>query len=104
MKKTKLLITTLAMSIILGMTAFAGQWQQDGSTWKYQQDDSTYAVNGWQWIDGNGDGTAECYYFDGNGAMLGQNLELSEQKQLLIQHQFKVEKITPFRPAIMNRA
>lgn len=70
MKKTKLLITTLAMSIILGMTAFAGQWQQDGSTWKYQQDDSTYAVNGWQWIDGNGDGTAECYYFDGNGAML----------------------------------
>ena len=25
---------------------------------------------GWQWIDGNGDGTAECYYFDDNGQML----------------------------------
>jgi len=26
--------------------------------------------NSWQWLDGNGDGAAECYYFDGNGYML----------------------------------
>lgn len=30
-------------------------------------DNSTWYANGWQWVDGNGDGVAECYYFDGNG-------------------------------------
>lgn len=24
----------------------------------------------WQWVDGNSDGAAECYYFDSNGYML----------------------------------
>ena len=38
--------------------------------WWYVFDDGTYAANGWYWIDGNQDGVAECYYFDGNGWLL----------------------------------
>ena len=30
----------------------------------------TVPTNSWQWIDGNGDGVSESYYFDGNGYML----------------------------------
>ena len=29
-----------------------------------------YPKSQWQWIDGNKDGIAECYYFDGSGYML----------------------------------
>ena len=36
-------------------------------TWKYLEDDGSYAQDTWQWIDGNGDGIAECYHFDANG-------------------------------------
>lgn len=68
--KTKLTITTLVMSMALSMTAMAGQWQQDGAAWKYQQDDGSYQAGGWQWIDGNNDGVAECYYFGTDGIML----------------------------------
>lgn len=73
MKKIKATIAAIlaaTMVISSSMIAFAGQWQQTDSNWKYQNDDSTYATNGWQWIDGNQDGTAECYYFDANGIML----------------------------------
>lgn len=53
------------------MTAFAGEWQQPGEgTWKWKNDDSTYAANGWYWLDGNQDGIAECYYFNESGTLL----------------------------------
>ena len=58
------------MVISSSVVTFAGQWQQEGIGWKYQNDDSSYVTNGWQWIDGNQDGVAECYYFDANGYML----------------------------------
>ena len=51
-----------------GITAYAGAWKQDGTGWWYQNDDGSYPT-GWQWLDGNGDGTAECYYFYDNGYM-----------------------------------
>ena len=34
----------------------------------------TSMAAGWQWLDGNGDGVAECYYFDGNGYMLSSTI------------------------------
>lgn len=52
----------LAMST--GITAFAGNWQQNASGWWYQNDDGSWPAGAWQWIDG------KCYYFDGNGYML----------------------------------
>lgn len=73
MKKKFLTVMTVAaiMTAAMGMTAFAAGWQQNATGWWYgtNADNSQWYSNGWQWIDGNGDGTAECYYFDANGYM-----------------------------------
>ena len=70
--KRQLVITLGAAILTIGTAfySFAGQWNQVGTEWKYQNDDGTYAANGWHWIDGNNDGIAECYYFDADGWML----------------------------------
>lgn len=71
MKRIYILLTTMLVSASMTITALAGTWQpQENGQWKYQNDDGSYFVNGWQWIDGNGDGIAESYYFDGNGCCL----------------------------------
>lgn len=75
MKKLRFMITALCMTASisltpLSLTAFAGQWNSDSRGWWYQNDDGSFTANSWQWIDGNGDGIAECYYFDENGYML----------------------------------
>ena len=57
------------LTITMSVTAFAGQWREDADGWWWQEDDGSYAVSSWQWLDGNQDGVAECYYFDGNGYM-----------------------------------
>lgn len=69
MKRFKILCAVLGLSVLSSITAYAGQWQQTGTQWKYQNDDGSYAV-GWQWLDGNGDSIAECYYLNNDGIML----------------------------------
>lgn len=69
-KKALALLMVAMMTVGTGMTVMASQWQQNATGWWYQNDDGTWPANGWQWIDGNSDGIAECYYFDGNGYML----------------------------------
>ena len=59
----KVLTATALLSMLASSTAFAGQWKQEGSTWKYQNDDGSYVTNNWQWIDG------KSYCFDSNGNM-----------------------------------
>lgn len=63
MRKTKLLIATLAMSAIMATTALAGEWKQDQTGWWYQNDDGSYPTNTWQEVDG------KLYCFDTNGYM-----------------------------------
>lgn len=65
-------VLTTIITFTMGITSFAAGWQKSDSGWWYATNDtgSTWHANGWQWIDGNGDGTAECYYFDGNGYCL----------------------------------
>ena len=65
---TKLLLATIVLTATMGLTAYAAEWKQDTTGWWYEQDGGGYAT-GWNWIDGNGNGVAECYYFDGNGYM-----------------------------------
>ena len=36
----------------------------------YENEDGSYCKNGWFWLDGNGDGEAECYCFDNDGYAL----------------------------------
>ena len=71
MKKTSLAIFSIGLSLITSFSSFAGWEQLDDSGWKYK-DDSTgqYYSSGWQWIDSNGDGLSESYYFDIGGRLL----------------------------------
>lgn len=59
---TKVLLATIALTATMGLTAYAGQWQQDTTGWWYEQDNA--CATGWQWIDG------KSYYFDDNGYLL----------------------------------
>lgn len=62
-----------AMTMGSAMTSFAG-WQSDTNGWWWQNDDGSYPVNTWQWIDGNQDGVAESYYFGPDGYMLSNTI------------------------------
>lgn len=67
MKTTKrFLALALAIMTMLtcSFTALAASWQQNTTGWWYQEDNGSYPVNTWKWINGR------CYYFDGNGYML----------------------------------
>lgn len=54
---------------VMSLSAFAAGWQKNDTGWWYgtNADNSAWYANGWQWVDDNGDGIAECYYFDENG-------------------------------------
>ena len=75
MRKRQLYKRAMIMSLAAAMTAgsattaFAGQWQQDTKGWRFQTGVNAYHTNGWQWLDGNGDGISECYYFGSDGYM-----------------------------------
>ena len=71
--KKRLLATFIISSIltlVFATTAFAGIWKQDSIGWWWQREDGSYPMNGWEWIDGNGDNISECYYFDHSGYCL----------------------------------
>lgn len=68
----KHIITTVlaaAMAVSTGITSFAGQWVSDTAGWRWQNDDGSYLTNTWEWLDGNQDGIAECYYLGADGYM-----------------------------------
>ena len=70
MKRKGLFTVGLAagLSILASMNAFAAGWQYDeNGGWWWQNDDGSYPVSSWQWLDGNGDGVSESYYFDEKG-------------------------------------
>ena len=69
-KKTAGCLMAVAMMAMMAMSALAGQWQKNAAGWWWQEDNGTYPMNTWCWLDGNRDGIAECYYFNGYGYML----------------------------------
>lgn len=64
------IVCATAMSLSLSLPAFAGQWISNSTGWWWQNDDGSWPANSWQWLDGNKDGIAECYYFNSEGYML----------------------------------
>ncbi len=71
MKKIiKLFVVASLLSITMASTAHAGVWKQDSHGWWWQDGDKSYPSSAWKWIDSDGDGMAECYYFDENGYLL----------------------------------
>lgn len=73
-KGIKIFTTALFMSVCLNQITFAGEWKSDEIGQWYQNDDGSYPVNTWQWIDGNRDGVSESYYFNENGYMLSNTV------------------------------
>lgn len=75
-KKTLSLVgASLLISMSLSLTSLAGQWVQDERGWRYQEYDGTVIQSESgeyesYYIDGNGDGVAELYFFDENGYMM----------------------------------
>lgn len=64
MQRIKIVFVTVILSMMMTMTALAGQWRQNNIGWWYQNDDGGNTAGGWQWIDG------KCYYFNSDGYML----------------------------------
>lgn len=58
-----------SLALAAAIPTWAGSWVKDAKGWWYQNDDGSWPAGTWQWIDGNGDGTAECYRFDKTGYM-----------------------------------
>lgn len=68
MKSFKIFLCVFVFTVLTTGTAFAGGlWVRDNVGWWYLRGDGKWPVNAWQWIDSNGDGYAECYYFNENG-------------------------------------
>lgn len=72
MKRKGLAIAGLVagLSVLTSMTAFAGEWKQDATGWWWQNDDGSYPVSTWEWLDGNNDGLSESYYFNEAGYLV----------------------------------
>lgn len=64
----------ITATITIYETAFAAGWQQDSVGWKYENTEGNKIKDTWEWIDGNQDGSAECYYFDSYGYMLADSM------------------------------
>ena len=68
MKKHALtILMTTSMVLALAGTSFGAEWKQDGNGWWWQEDNGSYPARTGKWMDGKGDGGAECYYFDEQG-------------------------------------
>ncbi len=66
-KRLTAVVLTAAMALTMASTAMAGEWAKDRfGTW-WQEEDGSFPTGGWQWIDDDGDGVAECYYFSEEG-------------------------------------
>ena len=66
-KAMKVLAATMLCTGAFALTSFAGSWVNDAKGWWYNYGNGNWPSSSWQWIDGNNDGIAECYYFDRMG-------------------------------------
>lgn len=67
MRKVILAAAITTFSCLMTVSAYAGNWVKNNTGWWYDNGNGTWPSSSWQWIDGNSDGIAECYYFDGSG-------------------------------------
>lgn len=73
MRKVILAAAITTFSCIMTIRAYAGNWVKNNTGWWYDNGNGTWPSSSWQWIDGNSDGIAECYYFDGAGYCMLNN-------------------------------
>ncbi|MBQ1333438.1 MAG: hypothetical protein IIY36_10945 [Lachnospiraceae bacterium] len=67
----KLMTMLLAGLLVLSMSfaAYADRWVEENGRSKYERNNGTHVCGCWEWIDGDRDGIAECYCFDGAGIL-----------------------------------
>ncbi len=79
----KLIVAVMMLTAMMATTTFAAGWTTgqgaDSNRWWYDLGNGQYYGNPsqeveWQWIDGNGDGIAECYAFDSEGWMYADSM------------------------------
>ena len=74
MKKLFIAAAAAAAAVLAAGTAFAAGWQSGKEPGKvrtyYELEDGTRASGGWLWLDDDGDGVSECYYFLENGELV----------------------------------
>lgn len=63
MKKCLTMAAALGLSLLMGITAYAGTWRQDQTGYWYAESNGSYAVSEWKKVDGS------WYHFDGTGYM-----------------------------------
>lgn len=73
-KKISATLMTMAIAAMTSIPVFAGTWiPKEGRelySYQYINDEGTYLADGWYWLDRDGDGVSECYYFDKDGCTL----------------------------------
>lgn len=74
MKKVLTLAITAALTATMHISCLAAGWRQNTVGYWYENDNGTWPANTWEWIDGNQDGRAECYYFNESGYMLSNTI------------------------------
>ena len=100
MKKVlKITAVTTLLSLGLAFSSYAGQWKQgtgaNAGKWWYDEDNGTYATNGWRWIDGDGDGIAENYCFDQSGWLYvsTETPDKIRRRWMPMVHEHRMEKL-----------
>jgi len=64
MKKMKVFLATMVISMLSVIPVFAGEWRQSNGRWWYENEDGGYPASQWQEIGG------KHYYFGADGYML----------------------------------
>ncbi len=70
--RKKICAVTLTSALVLGMSisAMAAGWEENAIGTRWQNDDGSYLNGTWAWLDDDGDGIAECYYFNPTGYLM----------------------------------
>ncbi|MCC8126000.1 MAG: MBL fold metallo-hydrolase [Clostridiales bacterium] len=63
-------LAAVGMTLAMSFTAMAGEWKENSVGKWWQEEDGSYPVSAWKWIDSDEDGIGECYYFNGEGYLV----------------------------------
>ena len=70
MKRALFIPIILLLTFMFSLSAYAGEWKRDNKGWWWDNGDGTFPKDEWVWLDGDGDGVAQCYYFDKDGYLM----------------------------------
>lgn len=66
-KRGIVIIASMILSAAFSAVSFAGQWRQDERGLWWENDDGSRLASCWQWLDGNLDGSTQCFYLGADG-------------------------------------